>query len=346
MYYLTSYDRFGRRYTSLKTTRPNLRLTNTTHFSYGASGINDTPPLQEADFAYSTFRIPKASGGFRTICAPTEKLKTKQRAILNYLQNQCKIVESPWAYAYIKNTCAIDAIKEHQRNRSKWFLKLDIKDFFPSCTVQVVMDSLQKIYPICSWPAHERDSFLNMLYMFCYKDEALPQGAVTSPFLSNLVLIPYDYAIFNLLKRAKTFKKQKYVFTRYADDILISAKEPFEYQEIATKIQQIFGNNFKLKTEKTRYGSSSGRNWNLGCMLNRDNHITIGYKQKEDWKRKMMDVIIRFNNNEPIALEEKQQLLGKLAYYKMIEPAYFEYLNRHYSEKYGVNFESILKTQL
>ena len=115
---------------------------------------------------------------------------------------------------------------------------------------------------------------------------------------------------------------------------------------ISTRWKEIFGNKFIIKAEKTRYGSSSGRNWNLGCMLNKDNNITIGYKQKEEWKRKMMDIIIRYNNNEPITLEEKQQLLGKLAYYKMIEPDYFNYLNQHYQEKYNTNFETILKQQL
>lgn len=346
MFFITHYNRFGKRYTSVKTNIPTLRTTNTVHFNYEATGINNTPALTEEDLSYTTFRIPKASGGFRTITAPSEKLKVKQRAILNYLKNQCHIIESPWAYAYITNTCAIDALKTHQTNHSKWFLKIDIKDFFPSCTCQIVKESLQKIYPICSWTEREQNTFFDMLYTFCYKDETLPQGAVTSPFLSNLTMLPYDYAIFQLLKKAETFEKQKYVFTRYADDILISAKERFNYIEIVNKIQEIFGNNFTIKQEKTRYGSSSGRNWNLGCMLNKDNNITIGHKQKEEWKRKMMDIIIRFNNNEPILLEEKQHLLGKLAYYKMIEPDYFEYLNQHYQEKYNTNFEAILKTQL
>ena len=83
MYFITHYNRFGKRYTSVKTEKPTLRTTNTVHFSYGDTGINNTPPLTEEDFNYTTFRIPKASGGFRTITAPSEKLKVKQRAILN-----------------------------------------------------------------------------------------------------------------------------------------------------------------------------------------------------------------------------------------------------------------------
>lgn len=346
MYYITFYDRIGRKYISEKETIPILRTTNTVHFNVAQCGINNVPPLTEEQRQYHTFRIPKASGGFRTISAPSETMKTIQRGLVDYLQTKCNLLESPWAFAYTKGHCAVDALKKHQNNFSKWFLKLDIKDFFLSCKSEVVTDSLKKIYPICSWTNEEQDNFFSVLDRFCYLDNALPQGAVTSPFLSNLTLLPYDYAIFQLLKKAETFKKQQYVYTRYADDILISAKTPFEFQEIANKIQEIFGENFKLKTEKTRYGSSSGRNWNLGCMLNAKNHITIGYRQKEDWKHIMMDIIIRFRNNEPISLEEKQQLQGKLAYYKMIEPAYFDYLNQHYQTKYQANFEEILKIRL
>ena len=342
-YYITSYTRFNKRYTTLTTTKPTLRQTNTVRFNINQTGLHQTQPLSQEDFHYTVFRIPKASGGFRTITAPSENLKTKQRLILDYLKNKCKIIESPWAYAYVTNTCTVDALKEHQNNQSKWFLKIDIKDFFPSCTKQIVTKSLKSIYPICAWEQEEQDTFFNMLDTYCYNNNALPQGAVTSPFLSNITMLPYDYAIFQLLKKAETFKKQKYIYTRYADDMIISAKTKFNYRSIIEGITQILNEAFTINSEKTRYGSSSGRNWNLGCMLNRSNNITIGFRAKEAWKRTMMDIIIRHSNNETITLEEKQVLAGKLAYYKTIEPAYFEYLNRHYLEKYNANFEQILK---
>ena len=54
----------------------------------------------------------------------------------------------------------------------------------------------------------------------------------------------------------------------------------------------------------------------------------------------------KISKNVLLSLEEKQQLLGKLAYYKMIEPDYFHYLNRHYTLKYNTDFEAVLKQQL
>ena len=214
-------------------------------------------------------------------------------------------MESPWAFAYTKGISALDALKKHQTNQSKWFLKIDIKNFFPSCTKPTVEEMLSKIFPICSWTELDRTAFFDTLNQYIYYNNSLPQGAVTSPYLSNLVMTPFDYKIRTLLKEATNFKKQKYVYTRYADDILISAKNQFEWQTILTAIQNILNPYFELKTEKTRYGSSSGRNWNLGAMLNASNNITIGYRAKEEWKRKMMDIIIRHHNNENIPLEEK-----------------------------------------
>lgn len=343
MYYKTHYNRFGKRYTTQTENKPIL-LAYTPRFKNTDITHVCSPILTPEETNYTTFNIPKASGGYRTIETPSLALKQKQRCILELLRDKYKLLESPWAYAYIKQTAALDALKEHQKNISKYFLKLDIKDFFPSCTTEIVINTLKQLFPICAWKPEEQTELEDLIKKYCFLNNRLPQGAVTSPFLSNLTLIPYDYEIHKLLQKAETFKKQKYIFTRYADDILISAKQPFEWQKIVQQIQEIFGNNFTIKKEKTRYGTSTGRNWNLGCMLNKDNNITIGYRQKEAWKHTMMDIIIRFNNKQIITKEEKQELQGKLAYYKMIEPDYFNYLNRHYLQKYKQNFELILKT--
>lgn len=350
MFYITHYNRFGKKYTSQKVERPQLTIHPTLDTQQLYFLHPYALPLTDADKEYTTFRIPKASGGYRTINAPSERLKDRQRLIVNHLQNHCKILETPWAYAYVKGLSAIDALRKHQENQSKWFLKLDIKDFFPSCTQTKVLDTLRHIFPICSWNEADKLALDELLIEHCFfgDNPHLPQGAVTSPFLSNLVMVPHDWKIADILRNAQNhgLPKQKYVYTRYADDIIISSKGQFDWHIMQRLIQEQLTPEFILKAEKTRYGSSAGRNWNLGCMLNVDNNITIGHKQKEEWKRKMMDIIIRFNNNAPIPLAERQQLMGLLSYYRSIEPDYFNYLIRHYHEKYQVNFETIIKAPL
>ena len=87
MYFITHYNRFGQRYTMVKSDKPTLKLTNTVHFNYDDVGLVNT--LLEKDFSYTTFRIPKASGGFRTITAPSEYLKTERVATLSNMKACC-----------------------------------------------------------------------------------------------------------------------------------------------------------------------------------------------------------------------------------------------------------------
>ena len=114
MYYITHYNRNGVKYTSQKVNRPRLLPYTPCLQEQEIYNLN-TPVLTEQDKTYTTFQIPKASGGCRTIEAPSENLKIKQRKLLNLLKDNYKLLESPWAYAYIKNTCALDALKEHQK---------------------------------------------------------------------------------------------------------------------------------------------------------------------------------------------------------------------------------------
>ena len=82
----------------------------------------------------------------------------------------------------------------------------------------------------------------------------------------------------SLLKKLKNVVYKKtlvtgnhYVYTRYADDILISSKSNFNWQELVNTLKGVLQPQFTIKDEKTRYGSTAGRNWNLGLMVNKDN---------------------------------------------------------------------------
>jgi len=71
------------------------------------------------------------------------------------------------------------------------------------------------------------------------------------------------------------------VYTRYADDLLISGRQGFsadEAQNVVGEVLAYFHAPFAVKPEKTRYGSRSGSNWNLGVVLNKDKEITIGWR--------------------------------------------------------------------
>lgn len=146
-------------------------------------------------------------------------------------------------------------------------------------------------------------------------------------------MVPFDYAF-------SAYCKQKgLVYTRYADDILISSKEDFSFETVINKIHTIFKRldyPFKLKESKTRYGTRNGRNWNLGLMLNKDNNITVGHVKKKELKT----ILFKLANRQ---IETSDHIQGTFAYLKQIEPTYFTHLDNYCLRVYNSSIETLIK---
>ena len=295
----------------------------------------------EVSEMYTEFKIPKHTGGFRTIDAPNMELKTFMREISYTIIKTFKLLSHDSAFAYIKKRSVIDAVKEHQKNRSRWFLKIDLKDFFGSCNKDFIVNQLLKVYPFAVGGADTRE-FLDLLAELSCLNNKLPQGTPISPWLTNLIMIEYDYKITKLLNNIhnKGLKKQRYVYTRYADDILISAKEKFDFQVIVNEIKELLKDTpLTIKDEKTRFGSSAGRNWNLGIMYNKDNTLTIGHKKKRQIKDNIY-YFIKYSDN--FTLEDCQWLQGNISWLKSVEPEYTTGLLNYYQDKFHIDVWNIL----
>jgi retron-type reverse transcriptase len=285
---------------------------------------------------YIQFRIPKASGGTRLIEAPAEELKTLQKEITDILQNGYKILPHNAAYAYTRGRCAYDALVTHQRSKARWFLKIDIKDFFPSITAEVLKDKLPQIYPL-NWL--DESSLDKLIDIATNEHNVLPQGSPLSPLLSNLIMVGFDLALSSKLRR---FEFQSYTYTRYADDMLISCPYTFEYNKIVEVIEELFTEfnlPFTISKHKLRYASSAGRNWNLGLMYNKDLKITVGTKRKKELHSLLNSFVVEY----PWDIQPTQELIGKLGYLKNVEPDYYNTLINKYETKYNVNIASMFK---
>lgn len=282
---------------------------------------------------YETFRIPKHSGGFREINAPNQVLKEYLRKAKCLFQEELQIRQHNAAYAYIPKRCAKHAIEKHQYNKSKWFLKLDIKDFFTNCKEEFIHNQLKKIFPFSMlYATTEGIKAMNAFIARCTLNGGLPQGTPLSPYLTNILMIPIDYALTSLLKQ---YDKQYFCYTRYADDLLISSKYDFDWQKIQREVQKILEDTpLRINTQKTRYGSASGRNWNLGLMLNQNNEITIGYKRKREIKQTLLNLCL---HSDSWTLTDAQIFQGELAYFQAIEPEYAKYIIQTYEQKYTDN---------
>ena len=155
---------------------------------------------------YREFKIPKKSGGTREIAEPLPSLKEIQKWVLQEILNKCAY--SSYAKAYIPKTSIKDNARFH-RGQEK-VLAIDVNDFFGSI-------KYYKIYDVFHGLGYSK-SVSAMLANLCCRNGCLPQGAPTSPALSNLVAASIDKRIAGLSK------KQGFRYTRYSDDLAFSGK--------------------------------------------------------------------------------------------------------------------------
>ena len=302
--------------------------------------------LFEADrkSLYTSFKIPKATGGFRQIDAPNEELQCQLKRLANFIMNDCGVLYHTSSFAYTKGRSIVDCVKKHQRNESNWFLKTDISGFFPHTTLDFVMRMAAMVFPlseICK--DEEGKAELRKALSLGFLNGGLPQGTSLSPCVTQWMYIPIDFELFNALA------KRNIVYTRYADDMHISAKNKFPKDEIVNLIKNTlkeFDAPHELKPEKTHYGSRGGKNWNLGLMLNAQNNITVGYRNKKYFKAALRSFILDTKKEKYWELDDVYHLRGQLSYYTMIEPEYFNNVINQYNSKWNVDVRRLFKRYL
>ena len=300
---------------------------------------------------YHQFYIPKSSGGLREINAPNPELKIALNELKNIFEQFILTDHHTAAFAYVKGRSTIDAVKQHQKWESKWFLKIDLHGFFPSTTINFIMNMFSVIYPfnlICE--TRSGREALRTALSLCMLNGGLPQGSPISPMITNIMMIPMDFAITNGLHHLQISenRKERFVFTRYADDMTISCRVDFDYKKVVDYIVSVlneFHSPFELNHKKTIYGSNAGQNWILGVKLNKDNNISVGYKEKKAFEAMVNNYLvchkpenIKKNNGIGWNLHDVQKLRGLYNYYHMVEPDRIDYIVGSYSQKYGMNF--------
>lgn len=287
---------------------------------------------------YYTFKIPKRSGGLRTINAPLPEFKKALSKVKDIFEQELKCLAHDSAYAYVKQRSVQDALIKHQKNESNWYLKVDLTDFFANCTPDLIYNQLTQLYPFYYFNTNAKNELKNLIKICCLNN-GLPQGTPMSPLLTNLLMVPYDYHIHKNLTRGIG---KHFVYTRYADDIIISSKSEFDWKYIQQIIQDCI-RPFQINEQKTRYGSRAGSNWNLGLMLNKDNDITLGHQKKKLINAMLNNFLNDFKNNIKWNKEDTYNLQGQLSYLQHIEPEYYAYIIQKYESKYDLTYKEILK---
>lgn len=295
---------------------------------------------------YKHYNIPKKSGtGLRPIDEPCDELQDALLELKNILADKFGVLHHTSGFAYVTDRCTLDAVKKHQAGECNWFYHTDASGFFPSTTLKFTMKMVKMIFPlseICK--SDEGYNELKKALSLGFLNGGLPQGTKLSPYLTNVIMIPIDFKLFNDLAH------RRFIYTRYADDMHISCKQYFKEERMTDFIQNVFRQfdaPWQLKPEKTHYGSRKGKNYILGVCLNADNNITVGWRNKKLFKAKTTNLIMDFRNGKTWSREDLMEYAGLLSYYKMVEKEYFEKnIIQHFNNKFKVDLEWLVKRLL
>lgn len=174
---------------------------------------------------YKRFYMAKKSGGKRLISAPMPLLKSVQYQILNELLYQLDIQDT--AYGFVPNRSIVDNAKQHIGQSV--VINMDLKNFFPTITYKRVkglfkaLGYAQKYATIlallCTEPETDAIKMDGERYFVAAGERHLPQGAPTSPVITNLICRTLDKRMLGAAQ------KLGFTFTRYADDCTFSCQE-------------------------------------------------------------------------------------------------------------------------
>ena len=213
------------------------------------------------DFQYDTYEIPKRSGGTRQIAAPKGGLLTLQKRLNKILQTI--YWERPAAHGFVSGRSIITNANQHAGK--KLILNLDQEDFFPSINFGRVRGLF------LSRPYSLNASVATIIaQIVCFKD-ALPQGAPTSPVISNMICSRLDGELQRLARSSRC------MYTRYADDITFStnlgqfSSKIYDYSnsELSESLKRIINENgFSINTRKIRLQKHNRRQEVTGLIVN------------------------------------------------------------------------------
>ena len=303
----------------------------------GNAGFN----LDKVDFGAAL------KGAFRRIDAPKPALCTVIDDLKRVFETDFHAKYHTSAYAYVCGRCNVDAVRRHQSNGSNWFGHLDLSNFFNSTTPEFVMKMLSLVFPfseLCINPTCRAE--LEKAIAPVFLDGGLPQGTTISPLLTNIIMIPIDHALANNLHH---YQNQRYIYTRYADDFIISSEYTFDIRKIERLVKatlEEFGAPFTVNESKTHYGSRAGSNWLLGVMLNKDNNITVGHKNIRAFKTKLFQYVMDAQSGNPWSKSEVRKLDGLRSYYSMVEEETISKIIDHMSKTTGVDIRAMIRRDM
>ena len=261
--------------------------------------------ISHTDSFYYKFEIPKRSGGTRCISAPYPVLLNAQKWIYENILSNIKVHDN--AKGFIKKTSIADNAREHLNEN--YILKMDIADFFSSIKMNRIMSIFRNL-------GYTKKISYYLTSICCLRG-VLPQGAVTSPCLSNIIAKRMDARITGL---ASHFALN---YTRYADDFTLSGN--ILSPKIIDYIEEIVNQeSLSINKKKTNLIGKNKQKIVTGISIS-SGQLKIPREQKREVRKNIYYVLKnglfehqkKIKSFDPIYVE---RLLGYLFFWLSVEP--------------------------
>lgn len=286
-------------------------------------------PRRDGVERFISFSIPKKSGGERIISAPVAGLKSILYSLNTILQS---IYEpSKYAMGFVIGRSVVDNARIHIGQN--YVYNIDLKDFFPSIDKSRVWKRLT--LPPFNFSSDLADVIAGLCTMRIDDGNnvryVLPQGAPTSPTLTNIICEKLDRQLGRLAK------KHGLRYTRYADDITFSSMHYVYAKDgdfINSLHQIIEQNRFTINDKKTRLQTTKDRQEVTGIVLS--DKLNVAHKYTDElrtllhiWEKygyvSARESYMRHRKTSPIHRSRVGEpnietvILGKLQYLKMVK---------------------------
>jgi hypothetical protein len=250
--------------------------------------------IRSQRYKYNHFPVKKRGGGARYIAAPRTYMKVVQWWILDLILSKVEI--SDRAFGFVKGRNYVDNAREHQGATN--ILNVDIREFFPSINASMVRSVFSDL-------RYSDEVSIGLAMLTTYAG-ALPQGAPTSPAISNIIFKSYDEAI------VAVCDSYGIKYSRYADDMTFSkvGEIPKDFHKI---ISSIIHPAFHLNEDKTVYMGANRTKEVTGVVLGRDAPCLsrADLNRARGW-------IHRIKCEPLLHIKELEKLRGTIAMVKMV----------------------------
>lgn len=256
---------------------------------------------------YQVFKIKKKHGGFRQIEAPYTDLKQQQQKLYERLMTVKIPTVSPFAHAFVpwKNIYTMAS----QHVKKEFVLAFDLEDFFPSIKWENFITVLKHMYEKVDENI-ELLTFSEQVKELAFNDFEdgkglrLPQGAVTSPAMSNLFLYKWDWMM------AHYCAEKKITFTRYADDIVLSSSKVPEnvmWQTLIMARNTLANYDLRINDRKVRLMTPRKKQIVCGLVVNEKVNIP------RRWRKRLRAEVFQQKG-----LDLRPETRGRLAFCNMV----------------------------